>query len=521
MAQKVSINSSQGVYGLFSSFDYTPWQALGEFVDNSVSSWMSDVENEWILEVDITWEPEFGSGPNAGRLTILDNALGISLKDMERAFELAIPPADKTRLNQFGVGMKVAACWFGKTWSVETSAINDPVKRTIKWNTDLIVQDDINELDIIEQYEDPDVHYTKITITDLFHAPNHAKTVKKIKTHLPKIFRKYLETDDVIIRWNNEVLGDSSPEVLVAPAWNDKTVSPDEYQWETNFSIQLNHGVELEGYACLFERFDRQHTGLNYFWRNRLIQGNTEPFHRPQSLFGATNSFRTGRLYIEVIADELEVTTDKTAINFGKSGVSEDELHDAIKEALRNAGFPVSLISQGENYRSKETPPEISDQVEKSIEFARSQAQEHGQEFLETNFGSDFYSDDSLRGSEKIREAIADRLIHHSIDGQSVKFRIACVQSGIQHPWLSIEWANGHSSEHIVLINLNHPFVLRYLNAETLNVFVGIAVSLLYGEYKSLTLLEKKEIMLTRKFADKFLRYMAQHGEDIEIDSED
>jgi len=42
----------------------------------------------------------------------------------------------------------------------------------------------------------------------------------------------------------------------------------------------------------------------------------------------------------------------------------------------------------------------------------------------------------------------------------------------------------------------------------------------LYGEYKSLTLLQKNELLLLRKFSDKFMRYMAQHGEDTEGDTE-
>jgi hypothetical protein len=522
MEKTISIKTSQGVYGLFSNFDYTPWQALGEFVDNSVSSWMSDSHGDWQLEVDIDWDPNFGSGPGSGKITITDNALGISERDMDRAFELAIPPDDKTRLNKFGVGMKAAACWFGEKWTVETSAVGEPVTRTVHWDTAEIVKNDLLNLKFVETRAGQDRHFTRITITDLSHAPNHARTVTKIKIHLAKLFRKYIETGGVIIRWNGEVLRDTSPGVLEAPAFNDKSKDPENVRWETNFEIELGDGRALEGYACLFEKFERQHTGLNYFWRNRLIQGNVEPFHRPQSLFGATSSFRYGRLYIELIADDLEVTTDKTAINFGSSRVDEETLHEKIKEVLKQSGLPVSIIQQGENYRANVPPPDLGPRVKGALVAAGDQAQEHGQTFIDED---DFEIGSDNSGSdlpiELIEKEIADRIINHSIDGRPTVFRIACVEAGAATPWVTIEWGKRNSSEHVVFINLSHPFVLRHLSNETLPVIIGIGVSLLYGEFKAQTLVQKDELLLLRQFTDKFMRYMANQTEETDGDEDE
>ena len=52
------------------------------------------------------------------------------------AFELANPEAYKkpNSLNEFGVGMKQAALWFGNHFTVETSAIGEPYETTVDFN---------------------------------------------------------------------------------------------------------------------------------------------------------------------------------------------------------------------------------------------------------------------------------------------------------------------------------------------------------------------------------------------------
>jgi hypothetical protein len=511
----VSITPQQGVYALFGSFDYTAWQALGEFLDNSISSWWH-FDDDYPLEIDIDWDPDWGHGEDAGRLVITDNALGISTEDIDRAFELATPPENLKRLNQFGVGMKIAACWFGRRWIVETSAIGEPLKRTIRWDTGEIVADEIKELNIEESYEDEDLHYTKITITKMLHGPNHAQTIGKIKRHLPKLFRKFAENYEVTIRWNGEVLQDKAPGVLVAPHFKDEE-GPD-VVWETNFEIKVGNNRTLTGYACVFEKFDRQHTGLNYFWRGRLIQGNVEPFHRPHELFGPLQSFRSGRLYIEIVADDLHVSSNKTTIDFGKSHLKEGDVLQKIKDELRKKDFP--LLQQAENYRSNQPPPDLRPKVDATLEIVSTQVEEIGTRYLEEPEEISLASTPEVTSSEDF-DNISDRVIRHEVDEIPVEFRVSCVDAGHASPWVSIEWGKKQDDQHIVFLNLAHPFVKRHLTAETLPIIIGFGVSMLYGEYKALSLVQKDELRVVRGFTDRFMRFMANYEEGIDDDSED
>ena len=467
------------------------------------------------LKVEINWEPDWGVDGEGGRLTITDNAMGIALKDFKRAFELATPPSDMTKLNQFGVGLKVAACWFGKQWSVETSAKGDPVKRSVTWNVDEIVKKNRLKLDVKESRERADRHYTVVTITHLHHPPSGSQTIAKIKKHLPKLFRRFIESGNMTISWNGEVLSDSSQRILVSPFYKDADGL--NIKWENRFRINARPGLIVDGYACIFDTFARQQTGLNYFWRDRLVQGNVEPFHRPQALFGAGNSFRTGRLYIEIDASDFKVTSDKTAIDFGKSRVREEDFLKKIHEALSAKKFP--LLQHAENYRSSQPAPDIRPRIDATFGSVTGQAQELGTSFLEGAVDEPSKASAVSEPEEEV-DHISDRVICHTIDGNTLTFKVCCVNSGSSNPWIDFEWGREVTAENVVLLNVAHPFIARHLTADTVHTIIGFGISMLYGEYKALTLVRRDDLKVARQFTDRFMRLMAGSEADINDDTD-
>jgi len=517
----VPIGTGGRIWEMLKNLESTPWKQLGEFIDNSLSSWMSDEENDCPVQIDITFDPEYGNGDKKGRLIIRDNALGISDEMMQRAFDLGNIPENlinPKNLNQFGVGMKVAACWFGDKWTVETSALGEPVKKTVQWDLKKVVAGKLTELPVKAIPAKASEHFTVITITDLNHSPEHQSTIAKIKTFIPKMFRKFIEDGRVTITWEGEVLTDKTPSVLTAPWYQDvekEINNPVQICWETSFDLNLQKGQKITGYACLFEKFDRQHTGLNYFWRKRLIQGNIEPFYRPSVLFGAGNSFRTGRLYIELYCDEMNVTNNKGAIDWSLSRVKEDDLIAALIDQLKLK--ELRLLQQGENYRNPQA--EISKiRIDTGLDHAEDVANKEGKKFIE----STIQPSQNTFPPEPALDVIADRVVTHQLDGHKTSFKVACVEGGPRTAWVTIEWGKGADPEHAVLLNLDHPFVQKHLKNETLPIFIGFAVSLLYGEFKSLALLQLGELQLLRQFTDKFLRYMAvTPGIGVEDDTED
>jgi len=140
---RVSIRPGVGILSVPRHLNYKAWFEMAEFVDNSLQSYLQNRERlhelhggGFRLKVEIEIER-----PDEVRIKIRDNAAGIATADYARAFRPAELPTDRTSLAEFGMGMKSAACWFAPRWKVRTSALGEPVERTISVDIDSIARD--------------------------------------------------------------------------------------------------------------------------------------------------------------------------------------------------------------------------------------------------------------------------------------------------------------------------------------------------------------------------------------------
>ena len=176
-------------------------------MDNAVQSFIEhqrelrEVDGEsFNLRVDI--DIDSASPP---RISIRDNAAGIFELEYRRAFRPAAIPPDRTGLAEFGMGMKSAACWFAPNWKVRTSALGEQVERTVRFDIENIVNDDIKELEIQETWAKRENHYTEIVLEGVFHIPVR-RTVAKLKEHLTDIYRAFIRDGILELRFNGDVL---------------------------------------------------------------------------------------------------------------------------------------------------------------------------------------------------------------------------------------------------------------------------------------------------------------------------
>jgi hypothetical protein len=341
----VNIHPGVGVYGMFPSFDYKPWLAIAELLDNSITSYQ---QNRAALEAlhgpsfRLILKVTFDKVSND--LVISDNAAGITAERFPDAFALARPPEDIRFISRYGVGMKAAACWFAREWTLRTSAIGENVERIVHWSTSEITEKEIADLPVEEIPVGSHEHYTVISLHNLLHPVNASKTSKKIEKYLPHIFREFIAEDGVEIYWNGNLLEVETPEVLEAPPFWDQESAP--RTWSEDVHLRMHDGRVIRGRVFLLQKMKRGYTALNLFWHRRLIQGNIEPIHRPTDLFGGPQSFETGRLCVELHLDEYEPTVDKKGFKFLDNESSLEDIIDALKEAVPD------LIRQAREYRA-------------------------------------------------------------------------------------------------------------------------------------------------------------------------
>lgn len=88
---------------------------------------------------------------NGDRLEIYDDAYGMEWRDFQRAIILDKPPVNTNGRNEFGMGLKTAACWFGSVWSVESTQLNSTNKYYTQINIDDLGKYKTEVIDVKEE----------------------------------------------------------------------------------------------------------------------------------------------------------------------------------------------------------------------------------------------------------------------------------------------------------------------------------------------------------------------------------
>lgn len=346
--KKVDIRPGVSVLAVLRHLNYKPWYALGEFVDNAVESFVKHREaieeshdNRLKLRVNIDIDTA-----TPARISIRDNAAGIFESEYGRAFRPAAIPPDRSGLAEFGMGMKSAACWFAPRWTVRTSALGEPIARTVHFDIENIVNDDIRELTIREAQERPENHYTEIILEDIFHVPV-GRTTAKLKEHLTDIYRAFIRDGLLELHFNREALTYKEPEILRAPYFRNK--EGPELIWRKDISFDFGKGLSAHGFAALRETASTTKAGFSLFRRGRVIQGSGDEGYRPALVFGHSNSYRYQRLFGELHLNGFEVSHTKDGFRWDEN---EQPFLELLREHLDSEELP--LLKQAEGHRARE-----------------------------------------------------------------------------------------------------------------------------------------------------------------------
>lgn len=483
--EKVGIKPGVNILGIFAKLNYKPWYAMAEFVDNSVSSflfWEGEGRPEKLtVEIDL-------DSAGTGKLEIRDNAQGIALVDFDRAFKTAEIPADRTKLNEFGMGMKTAAIWFAKKWTVRTSAFGDPRQRTVSIDIRDILENQLEELDIVSAPASANSHFTTIRLTDLNNIPR-TKSVQKIRDHLTSIYREFVRSGQLELVFNGEVLIYEEPETLESLRANSD--DPTVYFWRKKIDIHLPDQKRVTGWVALRKVGSISYAGLSLFRRDRLIMGSGDETYRPEEIFGKSNSYRYQRIFGELHFEGFEVTHTKDSIQW--DGLEEFFI-DSLKEQMSED--PMNLLSQADNLRKDGTKARPED-----IETALANVQ-HG---FEQNLPAVI---EALVSSEKPEASpVPDSITSPVASAKGLAVRIDTGANGdwvvnlrvhdneSKHDWFTLGAQIDQADEFGIPItsldvemNLAHPFSAQYIgpsgeNTELLVAFASnLAVALALGK---------------------------------------
>ena len=132
---------SNAYLGNLVRMNYLPWDALAEWVDNSVQSYLNNQKfldkryekNNECLEIYITYRA------NQGILKVDDNAGGMTSDLLTKCMEMGDPDPNISKgLSQFNVGLKSAAIWMAKKYEIKTKHFNQEKEYTVSIDNTLL-----------------------------------------------------------------------------------------------------------------------------------------------------------------------------------------------------------------------------------------------------------------------------------------------------------------------------------------------------------------------------------------------
>ena len=474
---KVDIRPGVSVLAVLRHLNYRPWYALSEFVDNSVQSFsehreeLRRVEGQSLkLRVDI--DLDSASPP---RISIRDNAAGISEPEYVRAFRPAAIPPDRTGLAEFGMGMKSAACWFAPRWTVRTSALGEPVERIVRFDIDNIVDDAIEELTIYETKVAEENHYTEIVLEDVFHTPV-GRTIGKLKEHLTDIYRAFMRNGILELRFNRDPLKYRQPKILRAAHFKDGGLVR---EWRKPIEFDFGDGLSVRGFAALRETANTSKAGFSLFRRGRVIQGSGDEGYRPTRIFGSTNSYRYQRLFGELHLEGFEVSHTKDGFRWDDN---EQPFLDLLREHLDSDELP--LLKQAEGYRVKVARGQLKTSALQAVENTAQALSSRLPQVIPSV--SDAGPVETLRAEPPQVSMLASRCFDFRFRDYRWMIVVELTDDAAQGPWLEVGDVAPSLQEPRRLnirVSMVHPFMVRFAQTDPedvealLRVAAAIAVA--------------------------------------------
>lgn len=366
---KVSIATKPLVYSTFRYIANTAWNALAEYVDNSLQSFLAhknvlkDINPQGKVRVEI----QIGDDS----IIITDNAWGIEAENYQRAFELANIPLDASGLSEFGMGMKVSSIWFSDVWTVETCAYGECAKKTVKFDIKEVVDNQETSLNVVEQPAASTEHYTRITLTKL--SQNKPKQLAAVRRHLASTYTKFIRDGILELVINGELQTVPEPKILVAPYFKKvggqiiKEGEPQTWRIDISFA-PTGSKYKVSGFIGVLETMSTdKDNGFLLFRRGRAIGYSGEDKYRPQRLCGQVGSPQYKRIFGELSVDGFNVSFQKNAFQEDEDFAQFiEDLADDIKTKIRRGTYP-DIFGQAANYIKDKTVSEAKKTAKKVV----------------------------------------------------------------------------------------------------------------------------------------------------------
>ena len=494
---ELNIQPAASILNVFSRLSYKPWYAIAEFVDNSTQSYIShEAELHAVPSFEkLVVEVRYDSQKNTLRIT--DNAFGMELERFRDAILLDSRNETQSGRNEFGMGLKTAASWFGNVWSVTSTQLGSPNRYTATVDIPALKAYGTNSIQIHRDNVNPQEHGTVIFITDVTKKITDSRTIGKIRELLSSMYRRDINNRSIEIWFNDEPI--VFEEYPVLSNFRGKT-----WKKELDFDVPFaGRNYNVTWFVAIMNPGSFPKAGFALFRQDRVVVGGTDSNYKPAQIFGQAQSQRSLKLFGELNMNAFPVNQAKDGF------IWDDGLEDAFVECLKeNIQEYIEIAELSIKERAKETQysPEASKKVEEDVNNSINSAFDEQTEVPSTSIPTQGESVES--GSSNSEGAPADEnggndiqeYIETVLNAPAEETLVGTVReyvipiNNVTKVKFNVQWAIGSKTYWIeynesspdvfdVVINIDHPFFMPFSKEEDFKrVLEKFALSFILSE---------------------------------------
>lgn len=518
---ELNIQPPASILNVFSRLSYKPWYAIAEFVDNSTQSYISH-SNELSaspgfekLIVNINYNIENNT------LTITDNAFGMEIERFRDAILLDSRNEFQSGRNEFGMGLKTAASWFGKVWKVTSTQYGSTNRYTATVDIPKLDEFHLQNTKIYRDYVDINAHGTEIVIEQVTKKITGSRTIGKIRDLLSSMYRRDINSRNIEIWFNNEPIVFEEYPILT----NFRGKS---WKKDLDFTVAFDgRSYHVTGFVAIMNPGSFPKAGFALFRQDRVVIGGTDSNYKPAPIFGQAQSQKSLKLFGELNMNDFPVNQAKDGF------IWDDGLEDAFIDELKN-NIQEYIDIADMSIKERATETQFSDQV--SSELQRDVKTIIDNAFNTTdNLGSpqfdvtDNKEDSTAEASSgtDISEYIETILNVEATDEIISTTRTYSIPvTPIIHVNFSVQWARGSNKYWIeytetatdkyqVLINIDHPFFMPFSKENGFQkVLEKFALSFILAERQAKLISNKQGYIQTNVIKNYMNKYLEKLAED-------
>lgn len=512
---ELNIQPQASVLGVFSRLNYKAWYAIAEFVDNSTESFYTnedELKQNGITSINVRINYDF----ETNILTIVDDAYGMELEDFSRAVLLDSKPKNQGGRNEFGMGLKTAASWFGNTWSVISTQLGSPNKYVTEVNIQELKEKKVNTVKIKRGVCDAREHGTTIVIKDVTKKIDAARTKGKIIQLLESMYRRDLNSGKINI-WFNDI-------PLHFDGYGCLQFRGTIWKKEIDFKFDFDgKPYRVTGFVGILANGGFGKAGFALFRRGRVVIGGEDQNYKPEYIFHQAQSPISHKLFGELDLDDFPVNQAKDGFVWD-DGLESEFLH-ALKVNIQEY-IDIAKMTNKERAKEEEFSQESSNIVQKSVQSFTSALSNANQGYYDH---TSVVHPQSPNGSSEIAQF--EEYLHDTnnaaekIVGTKRKYPIQ-INEVVKKDFV-VEWSIGNKAYWInveesedgreinIIININHPFFKPYTNNEDFKIVLEkFVISFVVAEQQAKLISDKEGYIRASTIRHKMNEFLSKVSED-------